>query len=144
MAGALLWSRPVLERREHRRVNANLRCFRRAAPRAPGQYIGLTENLSRTGLLIHWEREPTDPELPGVGDQLILEVEWPVNRGFERRYLCCRGRVAWVQPASTTGPALVAIRAHGMQFRSRVAAMPAATETTGAGAGAAREGRQAS
>jgi hypothetical protein len=97
MSGTLLWNKPLLERQQRRRVSAELRCFRAASPGAPGQQLGLTQNLSRTGVLIHWEREPTDPELPGVGDRIALEVEWPVSRGAERRYLWCRGRVVRVR-----------------------------------------------
>jgi hypothetical protein len=135
MGGTLLWSKPLLERREHRRVSAALRCFRLASPRAPGQYIGFTDNLSRNGTLIRWEREQTDPELPRVGDSIALEVEWPVNHGSQRTYLWCRGRVVRVRRTSATGPALVAIRAHWMQFRSRVAAEPVARKVAGASAG---------
>jgi hypothetical protein len=135
MSGTLLGSKPLLERRQRRRVSAELRCFRAASPRAPGQYIGLTQNLSRDGVLLRWEQEATDPKLPGVGERVALEVEWPANRSSERRYLWCRGRVVRVRRISQTGPALVAIRVDGMQFRSRVAAEPAGREIAGASVG---------
>ncbi|MBM3746084.1 MAG: hypothetical protein FJW34_09820 [Acidobacteria bacterium] len=135
MGGTLLWSRPLLERRKHRRVSADLRCFRRASPKAPGQYIGCTENLSRNGVLIRWERDQTDPELPRVGDGIALEVEWPVRRGSEWRYLWCRGRVVRVRRISATGPALVAVCVYGMRFRGTVAAEPVWRKTDGACAG---------
>lgn len=135
MGGTLLWSKPLLERREHRRVSAALRCFRLVSPRAPGQYTGFTDNLSRNGMLIRWEREQADPELPRVGDPIALEAEWPVNHGLQRTYLWCRGRVVRVRRTSATGPALVGLHVQWMQFRSRVAVEPVWRKTDEASAG---------
>jgi hypothetical protein len=56
----------------------------------PGQSLGRTENLSRSGLLLHWLPAISLPEL---GSSLTVDIELPGDSAFGPRLMRCRTTV---------------------------------------------------
>lgn len=85
-----------MNRRTKERVDLNLQC--RLGPEKvlsvpsadPAQVIGLTENLSRTGMLMRWLDAV---ELPAVGSHLTVDIDLPADQSFGRRIMRCRTTV---------------------------------------------------
>jgi hypothetical protein len=72
----------------------------------------LTENVSRTGILVRWLK---GTPLPKVGGRLTLDVQLPRNPETDLRVMRCRTTVVRVIPGS--GPEHeVALRVHNMRF----------------------------
>jgi hypothetical protein len=81
----------------------------------------LTENVSRTGMLVRWlDGMP----LPRVGGKLTLDVQLPKNPEIDPRVMRCRTTVVRVIPGSGRQHE-VALRVHNMSFVA--AKNPAAT-----------------
>lgn len=98
-----------MERRRYERVSAKLRCAFAGASQVVESWIGVTENISRQGLLIRRPRGRPDEEVLCVGHSVWVEVEWPTDDRSEKTYLRCRGRVIRVSTDPETGAALVAV-----------------------------------
>ena len=72
----------------------------------------LTENVSRTGILVQWlEGIP----LPKVGGRLTLDVQLPTNPAMGPRVMRCRTSVVRVTSGSGRKHE-VALRVHTMRF----------------------------
>jgi hypothetical protein len=72
----------------------------------------LTQNVSRTGILVRWlDGTP----LPKVGGKLTLDLQLPKNPGMDPRIMRCRTTVVRVIPGSGEGHE-VALRVHNMRF----------------------------
>ena len=77
----------------------------------------LTENISRSGLVIAWRRENPELPLPAAGNILTIEIELPANHGFGQKCIHCQGTVLRVwQPENDH--ILVALQVNYMDFRS--------------------------
>lgn len=74
-----------------------------------------TENISRDGMLLHWEA--VGAQVPRVGDMLIVEVELPEQQGFERRCIRCQATVARVDAEPGATFTWVGLAIHAMDFR---------------------------
>jgi hypothetical protein len=80
----------------------------------------LTENVSRTGMLVRWlEGVP----LPKVGGKLTLDVQLPKNPAMDPRVMRCRTSVVRVSSGAGRKHE-VALRVHDMRF------VPAASPVT--------------
>lgn len=107
---------PKTDRREDFRLEVQLRCaLTVSGGKLPGRFVGVTENISRRGILIQWTTEEQAPPLPQVAEQIALALEWPANGRPEPRSLYCWGNVVRVStPAGE--PPRVAVRVLRMEF----------------------------
>lgn len=80
--------------------------------------IGRTLNISRSGVLVVWERFQLFPEIPSLGTTLKLDLELPPNR-YGRRYLRCAGRIVRVHAAQGRNPH-IAVSIEQIEFRGDV------------------------
>jgi hypothetical protein len=92
---------------------------------------GVTENLSRGGLLLRLESRHMPIALPRIGDVVTVDVELPTNRHFGQKYLRCRGTVVRVASARRS-PARIALSVSQMEFSNSL--RKAAGKAAGAGA----------
>lgn len=74
----------------------------------------LTENVSRSGILLRW-REGMPLPLPKVGGSLTLDVQLPKNPEMKARVMRCRATVVRVVPGSGEEHE-VALRVLNMRF----------------------------
>ncbi len=106
-----------MDRRADPRVEVKLPCHV-AVPRSKSRlFVGVTENMSRGGILVSWVADRMMTNLPKPGDLLTVDIELPANHSFGRRCMHCQAAVARVTPAER-GLALVALQVTQMQFRS--------------------------
>lgn len=111
-----------MDRRSKSRIDLRLTCYVRAG-RIKGEPLRtLTQNISRTGMLMRWV---DDIPLPRVDRRLILDIELPENSDFGPRIMRCRTQVARVVPG-TGNSHDVALRVLSMRFiKSRRQIKPA-------------------
>ena len=102
-----------MDRRTKDRVEVQLKCCVDAGRITAVSARALTENVSRTGILIRWKAEAP---LPVVGSKLILDVELPENSEFGPRVMRCRVGVVRVLPMAGTHHPEVALKIHSMRF----------------------------
>jgi c-di-GMP-binding flagellar brake protein YcgR len=104
-----------MDRRNKSRIDVQLTCYI-GAGRIKGEPLRtLTENVSRTGLLIRWI---DDLPLPEIDTKLILDLELPENSSFGPRVMRCQTQVKRVAP-STDKSYDVALRVLRMRFMKR-------------------------
>ncbi len=116
-----------MDRRADPRIDVTLRCHALFAGSKSRIYVGLTQNISRSGLLLTWDENLAASTLPSLGDPLTVEIELPANRSFGSRCMRCEAVVTRVE-AAPGAPRTVALRIEQMAFRSAI----------GRGSGAAR------
>lgn len=116
-----------MERRHHTRVNVELRCSLAAPRKKSRSFVGTTDNVSRSGVLVRWNPEVPAVELPRVGELLTVELELPANHAFGPKCMQCQATVVRVSTAENDAPR-VALRVHQMKFRSFARGKPAALE----------------
>jgi hypothetical protein len=104
-----------INRRESPRIEVKLRCHV-ASPALWVRSAMITENISRSGLLIAWRGEGSALPLPSVGQIITIEVELPANHGFGQKCIHCQGAVTRISqdPESPR----VALRVNYMDFRA--------------------------
>jgi c-di-GMP-binding flagellar brake protein YcgR len=110
-----------MDRRTKSRIDVQLTCF--VGPgRAQAEPIrALTENVSRSGMLMRWaEGVP----LPNIEGRLVLDVPLPENSEFGPRLMRCRTEVIRVTPCEGNSHA-VALRVLSMRFVKSKAARKA-------------------
>jgi hypothetical protein len=106
-----------MDRRADPRVEVKLPCHV-AFPRSKsGLFVGVTENMSRGGILVSWSADRMLTNLPKAGDLLTVDIELPANHSFGRRCMHCQAVVARVL-VGESGCARVAFQVNQMQFRS--------------------------
>lgn len=99
----------TVERRRYQRIATKLRCALVGTSPVVERWIGVTENISRQGLLIRWPRGGPPEAVVRVGCPVWVEVEWPMDDRSEKTYLRCQGRVIRVSTDPETGATLVAV-----------------------------------
>jgi len=120
-----------MDRRTKSRIDVQLTCYI-GAGRVTGEPMRtITENVSRTGILMRWmEGVP----LPKVDGKLVLDLRLPENSDVGPRVMRCRTEVIRVAPG-TGNSHEVALRVLSMRFMkgkselvsaSDLAAMPVA------------------
>jgi c-di-GMP-binding flagellar brake protein YcgR len=79
-----------MDRRTKSRIDLQLTCYIGAGKVQAAPVRTLTENVSRTGMLMRWS---AGTPLPSLGGKLVLDVELPENSGFGPRVMRCRAEV---------------------------------------------------
>jgi hypothetical protein len=106
-----------MDRRADPRVEVRLPCHVEFSKTRSRLCVGLTENMSRSGILVTWNAESSAEGVPKPGDLLSVDIELPANHAFGRRCMHCQAVVARVS-AGEKGQPLVAMQVNQMQFRS--------------------------
>jgi hypothetical protein len=105
-----------MDRRADPRVEVKLPCHVALARSKSRLFVGVTENMSRGGILVSWIADRLMSNLPKPGDLLTVDIELPANHSFGRRCMHCQVAVARV--TATDKGARLAFQVHQMQFRS--------------------------
>jgi hypothetical protein len=106
-----------MERRAAHRVPLELKCYVVTDPTAPGQLVGRTANVSRSGVLVNLPGRPACVAMLNPGDHVELHLELPSRLGRRLpRSLHCLARVAWCKTAPE-GNFQVALAVQRMSFR---------------------------
>ncbi len=100
-----------MDRRVHDRVKVQLSCSLTSPNDNAGPIVGVTENMSRGGVLIRWTAEPDTIPLPNSGVPIAVLVKLPLGP----RCLRCSGRVVRVS-TTRNGPNLVAVEIWHISF----------------------------
>lgn len=101
-----------MDRRQKDRVDVQLTCFVSADRIEATPLRVLTENVSRTGILMRWT---AGAPLPKLAKTMTLDVALPENSEFGPRVMRCRGRVVRITPVDGEDPA-VAFEVDTMRF----------------------------
>ena len=122
-----------INRRETPRIDVKLNC-RVSSPRVwSNGFVGVTENISRSGLLLLWNEKEHDGRLPRVGDLITMDIELPVHHDFPTKCIHCQGTV--VRVSAMESQTRVALSVNYMKFReygrggSKAHNIPAEVET---------------
>ena len=105
-----------MERRNKARHNLRLLCIAGTGTLHSAPLEGMTENMSRDGILMHWI--DTVP-LPEIGSPLTVEVPLPVSPEFGLRVMRCSTTVVRLI-RQHNGQLSVGLRIDNMRFRSVV------------------------
>ncbi len=106
-----------MERREAQRVEVALKCYLLTNPTTPGQELGRTENISRSGVLVRLPAASACVSMLTRGDHVELHLELPSRTlRYPPRSLHCLATVAWSRPAGE-GDVHVALAVQQMKFR---------------------------
>jgi hypothetical protein len=77
----------------------------------------VTENISRTGVLLMWPEGPSAPPMPRLGQLVTVNIELPADHGFGRKCIHCQASVVRLQPANGgPGGVKVALKINYMKF----------------------------
>src|SRR5690242_2074449 len=101
-----------MDRRTKARLDLQLLCRIGTERLVSAPLEGLTENVSRDGMLMRW-REPFP--LPEVGCRLTVDVQLPTNSGTSPRLMRCGATVVRIVGESTGHPA-VGLRIDSVRF----------------------------
>ena len=105
-----------INRRETPRIDVKLKCHV-SSPRVWSQgFVGTTENISRTGLLILWNGKDSGSRMPRVGDLITMDIELPAHHDFPTKCIHCQGTVVRVSTSENEAPR-VALNVNYMKFR---------------------------
>jgi c-di-GMP-binding flagellar brake protein YcgR len=100
-----------MDRREKSRIDVQLTCYVGAGRVKAEPMRAITENVSRTGMLMRWmEGIP----LPNINGKLLLDLQLPENSEFGPRVMRCRTTVIRVTPRADSHE--VALRILSMRF----------------------------
>src|ERR1041385_4002607 len=89
-----------INRRETPRIDVKLKCHV-SSPRVwSNGFVGVTENISRSGLLLLWNGKQNGSRLPRVGDLITMDIELPVHHDFPTKCIHCQGTVVRVSGRS--------------------------------------------
>jgi len=106
-----------LNRRENPRIDVRLRCYQAfGGTRSTTEFMGVTENISRNGVLLRWSGKPGRAVPPHLGEALALDIELPANHDFGRKCIHCQGTVVRVSTTVDEAPR-VALSVSYMKFR---------------------------
>ena len=106
-----------MERRRNARLEINRAC-RLTSPRFGSlTLMGITENMSRGDVIVLLPEDCLGPDLPLVGDPMLVEIDLPANHAFGRKCMQCQTTVVRVGKSETGAPRL-AMRIHKMRFQS--------------------------
>jgi c-di-GMP-binding flagellar brake protein YcgR len=101
-----------MDRRNKSRIDVQLTCSVNAGRAEVMPIRTLTENVSRSGMLMVWG---SSAPLPGLNKKLTLDVQLPENSEFGRRVMRCRAEVTRIV-AREAGDHHVALRVLSMRF----------------------------
>ena len=101
-----------MDRRTKQRLDLQLLCHLGAGAVCSAPVDGVTENISRDGILMRWM--PTAPP-PEIGSSLTVEFSLPESEEFGKRLMRCQTTVVRIKPASD-GHTAVALRINTLRF----------------------------
>ena len=101
-----------MDRRIKSRIDVQLTCSVEAGRAQVMPIRTLTENVSRSGMLMVWG---SGAPLPGLNKRLTLDVQLPENSEFGPRVMRCRAEVTRIV-AREAGDHHVALRVLSMRF----------------------------
>lgn len=105
-----------INRRETPRIEVKLTCYV-SSPRVwSNGAVGVTENISRSGLLMLWNGKQTGSRLPRVGDLITMDIELPAHHDFPTKCIHCQGTVVRVSVGENEPPR-IALNVNYMKFR---------------------------
>jgi hypothetical protein len=105
-----------INRRDTPRIDVKLNC-RVSSPRVWSEgFVGVTENISRSGLLLLWNGKQSGSRLPRVGDLITMDIELPAHHDFPTKCIHCQGMVVRVSATENQAPH-VALNVNYMKFR---------------------------
>jgi hypothetical protein len=81
-------------------------------------FVGITENMSRSGILVLWKADHVISSLPKPGDMLTVEVELPASQSFGNRCMQCHGVVTRIADGEQARGPRVALQVSQMKFQS--------------------------
>jgi hypothetical protein len=105
-----------MNRRDSARMEVRLKCHVTSPLSWPPRVTGVTENISRSGILMLWQSEEPGASLPRIGEQVTVDIELPANHGFGQKCIHCQATVVRVTPVEKNA-ARVALNVNYMQFR---------------------------
>ncbi|HLN02341.1 MAG TPA: PilZ domain-containing protein [Bryobacteraceae bacterium] len=103
-----------MNRRENPRMDVKLKCHVAPMKTWPQGLSGVTENISRNGVLMLCA-EGCAGEQPRVGEVVTVEIELPENPVFGRKCIHCQATVVRVS-GETGQPLRVAFSVNQMKF----------------------------
>jgi c-di-GMP-binding flagellar brake protein YcgR len=101
-----------MDRRTKSRIDVQLTCYVGAGKVQAEPMRALTENVSRTGMLMRWM---DGIPLPNIDRKLVLDLQLPENSEFGPRVMRCRTQVIRVTPVAGNSHE-VALRVLSMRF----------------------------
>ena len=104
-----------MDRRTKSRIDVQLMCYVGAGRVKAEPIRALTENVSRTGMLMRWV---DGIPLPNVDGKLVLDLQLPENSEFGPRVMRCRAEVLRVTRGKGKSHE-VALRILSMRFMKR-------------------------
>ena len=123
-----------MDRRTKQRIDLQLLCRLGTGAIRSTPLEGITENISRNGILMRWlDAVP----LPEVGAELTVEFSLPESEDFGPRVMRCETTVVRIKTGANGQPA-VALRIDGLRFAAAqtpmdpeydLASMPPATKS---------------
>ncbi len=105
-----------INRRETPRIDVRLKCHVTSPRVWANGCAGVTENISRSGLLMRWSAEQAGSRMPRVGDLITMELELPAHHDFPSKCIHCQGTVVRVSVSENEAPR-VALNVNYMKFR---------------------------
>ena len=105
-----------INRRETPRIDVKLKCHVTSPGVWSNGFVGVTENISRSGLLLLWAAQQNGSRLPRVGDLITMDIELPSNHDFPSKCIHCQGTVVRVSTTDNETPR-VALTVNYMKFR---------------------------
>jgi c-di-GMP-binding flagellar brake protein YcgR len=100
-----------MDRRNKTRIDLQLTCYIGAGKVQAAPVHAITENVSRTGMLMRWS---AGVPLPALGGKLTVDVQLPQNSCFGPRIMRCRAEVIRMKPRGDQHE--VALRVASMRF----------------------------
>ncbi|HWQ55776.1 MAG TPA: PilZ domain-containing protein [Bryobacteraceae bacterium] len=104
-----------INQRQSPRIDIRLQC-QVTSQGLDGPATMLTENISRTGILVVWDASP-GKGAPEVGQLVTVEIELPAHHGFGRKCIHCQAVVVRVRQPEEGFPR-VALNVNYMKFRA--------------------------
>jgi c-di-GMP-binding flagellar brake protein YcgR len=105
-----------INRRDAPRIDVKLQCHVTSPRVWADGFVGVTENISRTGILLVWAGRSSGSRLPRVGDLITMDIELPAHHDFPTKCIHCQGTVVRVAVADNQAPR-VALHVSYMKFR---------------------------
>lgn len=103
-----------MNRRESPRMDVKLKCHVAPMKSRPHRFSGVTENISRNGVLMLCA-SGANGEQPRVGEVVTVEIELPENPVFGRKCIHCQATVVRVS-GNAGEPWRVAFSVNQMKF----------------------------
>lgn len=91
-----------MEQRAYPRLDVKARCHLMGSRSKACE--GVTENISRSGLLMRLRTNNSTLLLPKIGELMTVDIELPRNKKYGQKCLRCRGAVVRVINARKSSP----------------------------------------